>query len=642
MSNPYALLSGYELRHLPGHLGEAGCWDALEDLLTDLPFLEAKAGAGHVHGLAGDFAAAVDALPTDRPRRPMLRLLGEGLRQDIQFLARHPGALFQCLWNSCWWYDCPDAADHYDPPEGGWPSEGPPWLRPGTKLYQLLEAWRTERSPAPWLRSLWPPALPLGSGQQAVLRGHAGRVDAVAVSPCGRHLASLCNAGGGPRVRLWDVARGEQTAAFSTEVPALSLCFAADARHLVTGSKDGAVRLLDAGGTERACLRGHDRTARGPEPAHSDRPPASPDDEDSVVYDRGTDPSDADTSEFCYGPAQVFAVAWCPVRGLIASGADDHTVRLWDLASGTEVRCLHGHEGEVAAVAFSPDGRLVASASWDETVRVWDVDSGGEVGCLRGHTDRALAVAFHPGGGLLASGSTDRTVRVWDLAGGRELHCLKGYAGAGGVAFTPDGRLVAGAVKGAVRAWDPRSGTEVACLGRHGAAVTAIAASPDGSFVLSASEDATLRLWDPGGGSAPPVLRLIDGQAWWRRWRGVPSPAAPSLEAGEEIGSFGFSPDGRTLALLGRGLSAYAVRLFDAQTGRERPCPDGHSDRVTLFGFVSGGLEVLTGSVDATIRRWDVLTGEQRSSLRVAGRVMGLLPSPGGTASPTWRTANCT
>ena len=79
--------------------------------------------------LASDFAAALGALPEGHPRRRMLQLLEEALRRDIHFIARHPTTLFQCMWNACWWYDCPQAAAHYEEPQGGWPTRGGAPLR---------------------------------------------------------------------------------------------------------------------------------------------------------------------------------------------------------------------------------------------------------------------------------------------------------------------------------------------------------------------------------------------------------------------------------------------------------------------------------------------------------------------------------
>jgi hypothetical protein len=110
-------LSPYVLAHLPAHLTAAGRWEDIERLLCDLFYLEAKTQAGRIFELAADFAVAVAALPADRPQRRILRLLEEALRRDIHFIAQHaqdyPQGLFQCLWNSGWWYDSPQAAQHY-------------------------------------------------------------------------------------------------------------------------------------------------------------------------------------------------------------------------------------------------------------------------------------------------------------------------------------------------------------------------------------------------------------------------------------------------------------------------------------------------------------------------------------------------
>jgi hypothetical protein len=136
-------MSPYAQRFLPTHLIETARWDDLAAILRDLPYLEARAEAGQVFDLAGDFTRAGERLPADHPARRHLRLIEQAMRSDLHFLARHPTALFQCLWNRCWWYDCPEAAAHYDPPAGGWPAEGPPWSRPDPdRLATMLESWR--------------------------------------------------------------------------------------------------------------------------------------------------------------------------------------------------------------------------------------------------------------------------------------------------------------------------------------------------------------------------------------------------------------------------------------------------------------------------------------------------------------------
>jgi WD40 repeat protein len=102
----------------------------------------------------------------------------------------------------------------------------------------------------------------------------------------------------------------------------------------------------------------------------------------------------------------------------LASGSDDDTVRLWDVAGHRMIASpLTGHTDSVTSVAFSPDGKTLASGSQDKTVRLWDVAGHRQIGTpLTGHTDYVDSVAFSPDGTTLASGSDDDTVRLWNSA----------------------------------------------------------------------------------------------------------------------------------------------------------------------------------------------------------------------------------
>jgi WD40 repeat protein len=83
------------------------------------------------------------------------------------------------------------------------------------------------------------------------------------------------------------------------------------------------------------------------------------------------------------------------------------------VASGRKVLGLKS-DHRIDHLALSPDGRTLAAACFDRTVRLWDVATGTEMGGLNGHRDIVTAVAFSPDGKSLASGSCDGTILVWD------------------------------------------------------------------------------------------------------------------------------------------------------------------------------------------------------------------------------------
>jgi WD40 repeat protein len=582
----------YGLRHRADHLLAAGRADEAADLLLCLPFLESKATAGMVFGLAGDFTAVADALPGDHPRLRLLRLLEEALRTDLHFLDRHPQSLFQCLWNRCWWYDCPLAADHYEPPAGGWPGEGPPWALPGPRLYQVLEAWLEQKRRGGdfvWVRSLRPPATHLGTAQRAVFRGHEAGVEAIAISSGGRLIASASSDG---NVRVWDAGGGAERACLrGHEKEVKGVAFSPDGRRLVSCSRDRTVRLWDvAAWAEVACLRGHEGAvvcvAFAPD---GTRVASGGRDRTARVWNAATGEQVACLSGQEYS---VTGVAFSPDGTRLATASKDGTVCVWGLASGAELFRLAGHRGGVNSVAFSPDGKWIVTASDDRTVRTWEAGQGAPRAVLAGHENWVFSACFSADSAWIVSASRDQTVRLWDVTRLSEASCLRGHENwVRSAAFSPDGRRVVSAGDDlTVRVWETACGAGRLALRGHRDHVQALLFSPDGARLATGGTDRTVRLWCPERGTELACLRGHEETVW----------------------KLASDADGRRVASASIDRT---VRMWDAVRGVELACLRGHEHGVAAVAFGPGGRLLATGSPDQTVRVWDATSGEQRACL---------------------------
>ena len=145
---------------------------------------------------------------------------------------------------------------------------------------------------------------------------------------------------------------------------------------------------------------------------------------------------------------------------MLASGAgrQSGTIKLWDVATGTNIATFEEPSAGVYSVAFSPDGTMLASGSgwWNGLVKLRDVATGTNIATFEGHTEQVKSVAFSPDGMTLASGSMDGTVKLWDVATGTNITTFEGHsAGVYEIAFSPDGTILAsGSQDGTVKLWN--------------------------------------------------------------------------------------------------------------------------------------------------------------------------------------------
>ena len=117
----------------------------------------------------------------------------------------------------------------------------------------------------------------------------------------------------------------------------------------------------------------------------------------------------------------VLSVAFSADGRQVLTGSSGNTARLWDAATGEEIRKFEGHAEAVSSVALSRDGRHVLTGSADKTARLWDAATGKQLRTFEGHADGLKSVAFSPDGRHVLTGSEDKTARLWDAATGEEI-----------------------------------------------------------------------------------------------------------------------------------------------------------------------------------------------------------------------------
>jgi WD40 repeat protein len=195
----------------------------------------------------------------------------------------------------------------------------------------------------------------------------------------------------------------------------------------------------------------------------------------------------------------IHDIDFSPDGRLIATGGGDWHVKLWNAENGSVRVTLPSHTLAVNSVDFSPDSTRLVSGSDDDTVILWDVETNSLLNKFRPdgfdtEGNQVNSVAFNPWGDrIIASGY--QTVVVWNAFDYQELHRLSGNrATVYAVAFSPDGLSMLTASSG-VKIWDYFYGTERYNLSSHRGEVTSAAFSSDGNYLLTGSWDTTAKLW---------------------------------------------------------------------------------------------------------------------------------------------------
>ena len=390
-------------------------------------------------------------------------------------------------------------------------------------------------------------------------------------------------------------------------------------------------------------------------------------------------------------PGYVLAVSFAPDGRSLAASGSDQQVRIWETESGNLIHQLavdtsfsaeNGRRSAtfagdfVSSLTFSNDGKFLLTSGPGGT-RVWEAATGKKLNLLPELLRDRLAAVDHSAlsadGRLLAVTSPQGVIGIWDW--GKSKEALKVQAHPGrirSIAFSPDGKTLASLADGAIRQWDVVTGRPQGDQTGHQEGVASVAYALDGSTILTAGQDGTVRQWRAQTGKeirrweVPPsdiekahisplgmrqVVVSPNGKfiaAVRGDWVVVAWDAASAKEVYRfpSASCVTFSPDGKLMAygeIAAQKLDPSGViHVLELGTGKELMNLPGHLTQISSLAVVPDGKTLIScgvvlhgmnvGGPQETnyIRFWDLVGGKERPIHLAESHARGLALSPDG------------
>ncbi len=319
----------------------------------------------------------------------------------------------------------------------------------------------------------------------------------------------------------------------------------------------------------------------------------------------------------------IQCLAFAPVGQIIAAGGGHDPIRLWDSVTGREVRQCN--EPWIRGLAFSTRGTVLFSGGALKTIRMWNVADGKEIAQLAGHTSAITALAVSPDGSMLASGDKDGTVILWEILHKKIMTQFKGHTDEiTSLAFSPDrdsSFVVSGSDDRTVRIWNVDQQRMVHKI--DGGCAVAAVAFVDDTTVASAGDDKLIRLWNAVEGKPLPTPlkghqgAVVGLQATRDGKKLISSGADATVRVWDIAGRKELQAmprhlgDGEALAVSKDGQTAICaganntIRAFDLSTGKERLAGPGIQAGLAHLALAPDGKTLATVTATGTITIWD-------------------------------------
>ncbi len=466
-----------KLVELPWQFLKINEWTKLEELFINIFFLEAKAEAGMVFNLVREFRELNENLPDDQPLQKILALLEEAIQRDIDFISNYPQTVFQCLWNSCLWHDCPKSINIVSN-EPNLSSHIHSLNFHGLKLFELMEHWLQLKNKSArkftWLRSLRPPNLVLNTGIKETFQYPGGLVGAIRFSLSANNKFVVAGYMDGS-VGIWEFTERKPFLCLGKHDGfVMSVAISPDCSKAISSSFDGEVKIWDLT-TQVEILN----------------------------INRGRPTSCVDFSP----DGKCFVCAgW------------DNTITIHYTISGSTIKSFKGHGALICSVKFSLDGHFIISSSNDYSIRKWDILKGTEILCIDELDDIVNCIDISPCSKLLVTGDKDGIIKSYDLDNFKQLSELKGHENeVRSVQFSPDSKLiVSGSYDYTIKIWDSSTGNQIKSIDIHNAPIENVYFLSDSNYLISGSNDSKLLIWNKDQIENRKITNLVGPVDSWK------------------------------------------------------------------------------------------------------------------------------